>query len=58
MKTEKYNQEVRAMKFRHIKDIDGFFEAVGSCKGRVELVTDEGDRLEPEIQADPVFGDG
>ena len=45
MKTEKYNQEVRAMKFRHIKDIDGFFEAVGSCKGRVELVTDEGDRL-------------
>ena len=45
MKTENYNQEVRAMKFRHIKDIDGFFEAVGSCKGRVELVTDEGDRL-------------
>ena len=42
MKTEKYNQEVTAMKFRHIKDIDGFFEAVGSCKGRV---TDEGDRL-------------
>ena len=33
------------MKFRHISDIDGFFNAVGQCKGRVELVTDEGDRL-------------
>lgn len=33
------------MKFRHISDIDGFFDAVSQCKGRVELVTDEGDRL-------------
>ena len=33
------------MKVSHIKDIDKFFEVVDSCKGRVELVTGEGDRL-------------
>ena len=27
------------------KDIDKFFAIIDSCKGRVELVTDEGDRL-------------
>lgn len=33
------------MKIKNIKDIDKFFKVVDSCKGRVELVTDEGDRL-------------
>ena len=33
------------MKFYHIKDIEGFFNAVGKCKGTVELVTSDGDRL-------------
>ncbi|MGI6116765.1 MAG: polya polymerase [Bilifractor sp.] len=33
------------MKIQNIKDIDKFFKVVDSCKGRVELVTDEGDRL-------------
>ena len=33
------------MKFKHVKDIDGFFETVAKCTGRVELVTEEGDRL-------------
>lgn len=33
------------MKVQNITDIDKFFEVVDSCKGRVELVTDEGDRL-------------
>ena len=33
------------MKVMGIKDIDKFFEVVGSCKGKVELVTGEGDRL-------------
>ncbi|HAJ74120.1 MAG TPA: polya polymerase [Lachnospiraceae bacterium] len=33
------------MKIRNIKDVDGFFKVVDSCKGRVELVTGEGDRL-------------
>lgn len=33
------------MKVTHIKDIEGFFKVVDSCKGKVELVTGEGDRL-------------
>ena len=33
------------MKVQNITNIDKFFEAVDECKGRVELVTGEGDRL-------------
>ena len=33
------------MKFYGIKDIEGFFEEVRKCKGTVELVTSDGDRL-------------
>ena len=33
------------MKVPNITDIDGFFKVVDSCKGKVELVTGEGDRL-------------
>ena len=33
------------MKVQNITDIDAFFKVVDSCKGRVELVTGEGDRL-------------
>ena len=33
------------MKVQHITDVEGFFKVVDSCKGRVELVTGEGDRL-------------
>ena len=33
------------MKVSNIKDIEKFFDVVGSCEGRVELVTGEGDRL-------------
>ena len=33
------------MKITNIKNIDKFFETVDKCKGRVELVTNEGDRL-------------
>lgn len=33
------------MKINNIKNIDKFFEVVDQCKGRVELVTGEGDRL-------------
>lgn len=33
------------MKLYNVKDLDGFFKAVDKCKGRVELVTSEGDRL-------------
>lgn len=33
------------MKIQNIRDIDKFFKVVDSCKGKVELVTGEGDRL-------------
>ena len=33
------------MKVQHIHDLEKFFEVVDSCKGKVELVTGEGDRL-------------
>lgn len=33
------------MKVQNITDIEKFFEVIDSCKGRVELVTGEGDRL-------------
>ena len=33
------------MKVTNIKNIEGFFKIVDSCKGKVELVTGEGDRL-------------
>ncbi len=33
------------MKVQNITDIDKFFKTIDSCKGKVELVTGEGDRL-------------
>ena len=33
------------MKVQNITDVDKFFKVVDQCKGRVELVTGEGDRL-------------
>lgn len=33
------------MKFYGIKDIEGFFDVINNCKGTVELVTSDGDRL-------------
>ena len=33
------------MKVKNITDVDKFFEVIDSCKGKVELVTGEGDRL-------------
>lgn len=33
------------MKVENIRDIDKFFKVIEKCKGKVELVTDEGDRL-------------
>ena len=33
------------MKVQNITDIEGFFKVVDQCKGKVELVTGEGDRL-------------
>ncbi len=33
------------MKVQNITDIEAFFKVIDSCKGKVELVTGEGDRL-------------
>ena len=33
------------MKVQNITDINKFFDVVESCKGKVELITGEGDRL-------------
>lgn len=33
------------MKIQNITNIEKFFEVIDSCKGKVELVTGEGDRL-------------
>ena len=33
------------MKVQNITDINKFFDVVDSCKGKVELVSGEGDRL-------------
>jgi len=33
------------MIIKNIKNVDGFFAAVDKCKGRVEMVTLQGDRL-------------
>ena len=33
------------MQVQNITDINKFFEVIDSCKGKVELVTGEGDRL-------------
>ena len=33
------------MKVQNITNIEGFFKVVDSCKGKAELVTGEGDRL-------------
>ena len=38
------------MKVSNIKDVEKFFQVVDSCKGRVELVTGEGDRLNLKSQ--------
>ena len=38
------------MKISKITDVEKFFKVVDSCKGRVELVTGEGDRLNLKSQ--------
>jgi len=33
------------MKICNISDIEGFFDLINTCKGKVELVSKEGDRI-------------
>ena len=35
----------QSMKITNISNIEGFFKVVDQCKGTVELITGEGDRL-------------
>lgn len=52
------------MKFNNITDIEKFFSIIDSCKGTVELVSDEGDRLNLKskltqyVSLAKVFSDG
>ena len=36
------------MKVKNVKDVDKLFKVIDECRGRVELVTAEGDRLNPK----------
>ncbi len=45
------------MKLQNVKDVRKLFEVVDSCKGKVELVTGEGDRLNGRRAGDPGDGD-
>lgn len=38
------------MKIQNITNIEGFFENVKKCKGNVELLTSEGDRINLKSQ--------
>ena len=40
-----FRKEWTDMKVQNITNIDKFFQVIDDCKGRVELVTGEGDRL-------------
>ena len=40
------------MKVKNITDVEKFFKVIDECKGKVELVTDEGDRLNLKDGAD------
>ena len=33
------------MKVKNVKDVEKLFKVIDECKGRIELVTNEGDRL-------------
>ena len=52
------------MKIENIKDVNEFFRVVDSCKGKVELVTGEGDllklrsKLSQYVSLANVFSDG
>lgn len=52
------------MKVKNITDVNGFFKVIDQCKGKVELVTNEGDRLNLKSKLSQyvalanVFGEG
>jgi hypothetical protein len=52
------------MKITNITDVEKFFKLIDSCKGKVELVSEEGDRLNLKsklsqyVSLAKVFSDG
>ena len=38
------------MKVQNIKDVNKFFDVIAQCEGKVELLTNEGDRLNLKSQ--------
>ena len=52
------------IKFYKVNDIDGFFKTIEKCKGKVELLTDDGDclnlksRLTQYVSMAKLFSDG
>lgn len=38
------------MKIQNIKDVNKFFDMIAQCEGKVELLTNEGDRLNLKSQ--------
>ena len=45
MEEEKEEKGEKKMKVQNITDVEGLFKVIDECKGKVELVTGEGDRL-------------
>ena len=46
------------MKIQNISDVNTFFKVIDSCKGTVELVSPEGDRINLKSKLSPVSVDG
>jgi len=42
---KKIHERRNNMKLKNIKDVEGLFKVIDQCQGKVELVTEEGDRL-------------
>ena len=42
------------MKIQNVTDVDKFFKVIDECKGTVELVSPDGDRINLKVQAGPV----
>ena len=43
------------MIIRNIEDVEGFFNVVGDCIGRVQLITEEGDVLNLKSKLSSIF---
>ena len=44
MRISANKRQIPHMKLTNIENVDKFFEVINSCKGKVELVSEEGDR--------------